>query len=62
MAKSSKIEPINIELYEKAWAHSGRGVQTFGESPRSSRTKKKARKRKRKRSDGIDAARYFNNY
>ena len=50
MAKSSKIEPINIELYEKAWAHSGRGVQTFGESPRSSRKKKKkARKRKKKK-------------
>jgi hypothetical protein len=49
MAKSSKIEPINIELYEKAWVHSGRGVQTFGESPRSSRTKKKARKRKKKK-------------
>ena len=49
MAKSSKSEPINIELYEKAWAHSGRGVQTFGESPRSGRKKKKARKRKKKK-------------
>ena len=33
MAKSSKIEPINIELYEKAWTHSGRGVQVVEKSP-----------------------------
>jgi hypothetical protein len=26
MAKSSKLEPVNVELYEKAWARFGRGV------------------------------------
>ena len=49
MAKSSKAEPINIELYEKAWAHSGRSAQAFGESPQSSRKKKKVRRRKKKK-------------
>lgn len=55
MAKTSKIEPVNIELYEKAWAHLGRGVKV-GKSrvqrrvkKQSSRKKKAARRRKTKK-------------
>jgi hypothetical protein len=46
MAKSSKIEPVNIDLYERAWARSGRGVAVLAKKP--SRKKKPRRKRKTK--------------
>ena len=49
MAKSSKIEPVNIELYEKAWAHSGHGVQVVKKSPVRPRIKKQTSRKKKKK-------------
>jgi hypothetical protein len=45
MAKSSKIEPVNIDLYEKAWGH-----RPQPQIKKQSRSKKKSgRKRKTKK-------------
>jgi hypothetical protein len=45
MAKPTKIEPVNIDLYEKAWAH-----QPRPQIKKQSRSKKKSgRKRKTKK-------------
>jgi hypothetical protein len=56
MAKASKIEPVNIELYQKAWARFRRDVNVVAKSPKqrrlrkkTSRKKKKGRKRKTKK-------------
>ena len=55
MAKLSKIEPVNIQLYEKAWGHFGRGVDVVTKSPlkkkqSSGKMKKSSRKRKKRTS------------
>jgi hypothetical protein len=45
MAKPSKIEPVNIDLYEKAWGH-----RPQPQIKKQSRSKKKSgRKRKTKK-------------
>jgi len=50
MAKSSKIEPINIELFEKAWAHHGRSGGIVTKSSQKRRIKKQSNRKKKKRS------------
>jgi hypothetical protein len=42
MAKPSKIEPVNIDLYEKAWAH-----RPQAQIKKKSRNKKKSRRRRK---------------
>jgi hypothetical protein len=49
MAKSSKIEPVNIELYEKAWGRFGRGVDVVAKSLPKHRIKKQSSGKKKKR-------------
>jgi hypothetical protein len=59
MANSSKIEPINIELFEKAWARNKRGGAAVTKSSRrrirkrSTRKKKKGSKRKIKKRKSV---------
>jgi hypothetical protein len=49
MAKSSEIEPINIELYEKAWARKPSGG-AVAKGPRRRKKKQLTRKKKKRSS------------
>ena len=62
MAKLSKIEPVNIQLYKKAWGHFGKGVDLVTKSPpkkrHSSGKLKKSPRKKKEANVSIGAIRY----